>query len=185
MTHTKSPWCVNTGGTTTRESSPVTEIKDNPASSLPELIRRIVDGSDLSDPREIAEAVAAATPEDAMRAHYATSLIGEVRRVLGAQRNNAMTNALHPTSAKLAQRRDWWAEMLASRIHVGGSWLTLGECGREQLAYAANERRADAARELQRAESFDLLISLLRRHKVATVAELPASAIPTAVRDAA
>ena len=176
---------MNTEGAATRESSPVTEIKDSPASSLSELIWGIVNGSDLSDPREIAEAVAAATPEDAIRVHYAAALVGEIRRVLGGQRNNAMTNALHPTSAKLAQRRDWWTEMLNSRVHVDGSWLTLGECGREQLRFAANERRADAARELQRAESFDLLITLLRKHKVATVADLPASAIPTAVRDAA
>jgi len=159
------------------------------STSLYELIRRTADDLALADPREIADAVAESTPEDVLRQHYALSLVGEVRRVLGAQRNTALANALNPSaaprSAKLSQRRDWWAEMLVSRIHVGGSWVTLGECGKEQLSFAANERRADAAREVGKAETFDLLIRLLRKHKVTTVADLPASAIPTAVKDAA
>lgn len=155
--------------------------------SLYELIRRTAEDLALADPREIADAVAEATAEDVLRQHYATALVGEVRRVLGVQRNEALSNAMHPSprSAKLSQRRDWWAEMLVSRIHVGGSWVTLGECGKEQLAYAANERRADAAREVGRAETLDVLIRLLRKHRVTTVAALPASAIPAAVRDAA
>jgi hypothetical protein len=154
-----------------------------PPSSLHSVVVAVLAESELSDPRAVAELVAAATPPDLIRDFYTDAVVSEVRAVMGAQRNRAMSNALNPSrSPKLAQRRDWWADMLASRIHVGGgTWRTLGECGAEQLTFAEVERRRDAERELRRAESFKALRNLLRKHKVNTVGELPADAARSAV----
>lgn len=150
--------------------------------SLRSLIVDAIESLDLDDPRDIALHVAGVIPEDTIRDHLASALIGEVRSVLSSQRNRALTNALNPDpqpsrSRKVAGIRDWWAEMLASRIHVGGAkWVTLGECGTDELRYAADERRADAAREVARAEAYESLLGLLESHGAATVADLPADA---------
>ena len=152
-------------------------------SSLHSVVVAVLAESELSDPRAVAELVAAATPDDLIRDFYADAVVSEVRAVMGAQRNRAMSKALNSSrSPKLAQRRDWWQEMLSSAVHVGGgAWITIGECGAEELSYCASERRTHAARELARAESFDQLRALLRRHKVERVEDLPADAARDAV----
>lgn len=151
--------------------------------SLITRVRSVLEEIDSVDPREIAREVAAATSEEELREFYATSLIGTVRSVIREHRNRAITNALSSArSAKLSQRRDWWAEMCAARIHVGASkWMQLGDCTAAELQFAASERRTDAERELKRAEAYDQLRSLLRSHRVKTVSELPSDAARRAV----
>lgn len=141
-------------------------------------ITAILSTTDSADPREIAVLVAKSTSEAELREFYASSLVGTVRNVISSQRNRAIGHALNPArSAKLSQRRDWWADMCASRIHVGDSkWMTLGECTVAELQFAANERRVDAEREFKRAESYDRLRALLTEHNVRTVGQLPGDA---------
>ena len=154
--------------------------------TIHKLIVEALDDHRLADPRDIAERVAANTPDDVMRSHFAAVLVGEVRSVISSRRTRAVSNALAPKSRKVAGIRDWWAEMLASRVHVGDSkWVTLGECGAKELRFAADERRRDAERELKRAESFDQLCSLLRQYKAETVADLPHDAAAAVVREVA
>lgn len=82
-----------------------------------------------------------------------------------------------PRSAKVDGIRDWWAEMLRSRVHVGAAgWLPLGQCGVKELEFAERERRDHAAKEVQRARMYLALRELLDKHEVATVADLPADA---------
>lgn len=160
-------------------------MSDQQDMSLHRLITTTLTTLGSLDPREIAEAVADATPDELVREFYLKTVVAEVRSVLATQRNNAMSKALNP-SAKLAQRRDWWAEMLASAVHVGGGlWVTIGECGPAELSFCARERRADAEREIKRAEAFDKLRSLLRKHKVEKVEDLPADAARDAVTEVA
>ncbi|WP_159080850.1 hypothetical protein [Nocardia suismassiliense] len=81
---------------------------------------------------------------------------------------------LKPRSAKVEGIRDWWATMLASRVHVGDSrWIALGDCGATELLFAENERRTHAEREVNRAHMYMRLRELLARYEVDTVAELP------------
>lgn len=77
-------------------------------------------------------------------------------------------------SAKVEGIRDWWAELLASRIAVGANMMKpLGDCGVADLEYAENIRRDHAAREIAHAKLYLRLRMLLDEHHVATVAELP------------
>lgn len=145
--------------------------------SLHSLIARVLAETDLADPREVAAKVAGMIAPD-QREHILINAIADsVRSVMGERRNVAMTNALAPRpnrSAKVAGIRDWWAEMCAARVHVGGSqWIALGDCGEPELAFAEQERRADAEREIGRADMYGQLRKLLRKHKAHTVAQLP------------
>lgn len=149
--------------------------------SLHVLIRRAIEDSGLVDPRAVAAKVAVMIPPERVDQILVDALVGEVRHVMSAQRNRALSNALgsEPSarSAKVAGVRSWWAEMCAASIHVGdGAWKSLGDCGHKDLAYAEAERRVDAARELHRADMYAQLRGLLRKHKVRTVSQLPPTA---------
>lgn len=144
--------------------------------TLHSLITRVLVETDLADPREVAAKVAGMIDPDQREHILVNALADSVRSVMGQHRNAAMTRALaRPNrSAKVAGIRDWWAEMCAARVHVGGSqWVALGDCGEQELAFAERERREDAAREIARADMFAELRELLRKHKVRTVAQLP------------
>lgn len=150
--------------------------------SLRAVVSQVLSDTDIVDPREVAAKVASMIPPEQVHQILVDALVADVRTVMGMRRNAAMSHALDSTarpsrSAKVAGIRDWWAEMLASRVHVGsGTWMALGQCGDQELAFAEAERRADAARELQRAEMYEQLRGLLRKHKVRTVSQLPADA---------
>ena len=148
--------------------------------SLRALISQVLSDTDIADPREVAVKVAAMIPPEQTHHVLVDALVADVRTVMGARRNAAMSHVLDGShrparSAKVAGIRDWWSEMLAARVHVGsGAWMALGDCGEKELAFAEAERRADAAREMQRAEMYEQLRTLLRKHKVRTVSQLPA-----------
>lgn len=150
--------------------------------SLTELIREAAEHH--TDPRDIAAEVARHTPDQEVRDYYASALIGTVRRELSKYRNIAMDNVFDPKpetkkvrSAKLEQRRDWWADMCKSKLHVAGTWKLLGDCGLEDLTAAIMERREDSEQSLARASQYESLRGLLRSHKVRTVDRLPRSAV--------
>jgi hypothetical protein len=77
-------------------------------------------------------------------------------------------------SAKVAGIRDWWSAELRKPFHVGEKrWLALGDCGFDELMYAAAERRNHATRNAARAESLTGLASELAAAGVARVRDLP------------
>lgn len=85
-------------------------------------------------------------------------------------------------SAKVDGIRNWWSELLASRITVGMNEMKpLGRCGVADLEYAENIRRDHAEREIKHAKMYLRLRMLLDEHMVATVAELPEDAVRKAV----
>lgn len=148
------------------------------------LISSVLAETDITDPREVAAKVAAMIPPQQVEQILVDALVADVRTVMGARRNAALENALAPRpanparSAKVSGIRDWWSEMLAARVHVGGGqWVTLGDCGDDELAFAEAERRADAERELRRADMYTQLRKLLRKHKARTVAALPVDVV--------
>ncbi|WP_280465990.1 hypothetical protein [Nocardia brasiliensis] len=170
------------------------------------LVIQVLEETGLSDPREIAEKVASMIPAEQQRRMLVDALVGQVRLEMGQQRNNALTNVFTPAatprpapaiggsiqtapkyppvnrSAKVAGIRDWWADMLTSRIHVGDSrWMQLGQCGMRELEFAEHERRDQAAKEINRAKQFMRLRELLEKYDVKTVAELPENAARAAV----
>lgn len=150
-----------------------------PPFSLRTLIICTLAETSATDPRDIAVRVVKHIPPERIGHVLVESLVAEVRGVMGAQRNAALSKALAPgyRSPKVAGIRNHWAEMCAARIHVGrGEWKSLARCDNDDLAYAERERRADAEREVRRADMYGRLRHLLQRHGVRTVGDLPVDA---------
>jgi hypothetical protein len=166
------------------------------------IIGRILDETTLNDPREIAEKAAAMIPPAEQFRILVDALVGDVRTVMTVRRNAALSNAFKPEPAgpvvggsiqvspkrndyrpskKVAGIRDWWADLLRERVHVGDQvWLPLGQCGVRELEFAERTRRDKAAQEVARAKQYMRLRELLDAHGVDTVAELPADAAKAA-----
>lgn len=156
-------------------------MSDTP--ELRELVRQVAADHPHADPREIARHVAKLTPADTVMSFYADALVPIVREVLIGQRTTALSAALSPSkpdapakSAKLAQRRDWWAEMLGSRVHTDDGWKVLGDCTSDDLRYCIRERQTDIARVQAQIVHFETLLGLMDAHHVAYVRELPRGA---------
>lgn len=81
-------------------------------------------------------------------------------------------------SAKVAGIREWWRAELKNPIHVGEKqWLPLGDCGFDELMFAAAERRDMAERNAARAKSFTRLAEAVRAAGVERVRDLPVNAL--------
>lgn len=83
-------------------------------------------------------------------------------------------------SAKVAGIRDWWSTELRKPYHVGEKrWLALGDCGFDDLMYAAAERRDHAQRNASRATALTQLAGAVAAAGVARVRDLPADTLRT------
>jgi hypothetical protein len=151
------------------------------ATPLSQLIRLVTESDESGDPRRIAQRVADLAPPEQLREYLAVALVGAVRTTLVQRRNTAIHQvnrvAQGAASAKLAQRRDWWACLLAAPVNVAGGWKTVGDCTTLDLRHAETHRRELAAQTLRHADFYRLLRTLLTEHRVDTVAELPAAAV--------
>lgn len=147
------------------------------------LIRDVAAQYPNQGPHDLAVHVAKLTPEHDLPAFYQEALTTVVRDILGQDRRVALsgpkitqqtTSTPQYRSAKIAQRRTWWAGVLASRVHTGGgNWLNVAACGRKELAYCIEERQTQIDGFLKQIGNFERLIDLLNRHAVDTVADLP------------
>lgn len=149
-------------------------------------IESAVMDSSSHGPHEIAEKVFPSIPASELPALAERLLASYVREYLHDRRAAnpllsgtrataapAMRQAPQP-SAKLAQRRTYMRAWLRDQIHIGNSkWRPVGECGRDELLYAAQERMTHAERNAAKAALFTALAELLAAHNVATVAKLP------------
>lgn len=83
-------------------------------------------------------------------------------------------------SAKVAAIRASGPKWLADRINTCANpreWKRVGDCGFEDLMFAAGQRREIAARTLAKAERYERLAELVRKHNVKRVRDLPASVL--------
>lgn len=141
-------------------------------------IRAVLAETDEPDPGVISGLVFAAISRKDQAVALEQSLRHFVRQVITEQR--AHTPA-PPTPAKA---RSWkvqairanWERMLAQRVYSAGGWKLLRDCTRDDLLFAAAERRENAARSIAVAERYDALADLLASHGVAAVGDLPADA---------
>lgn len=150
--------------------------------NLSALARAAAADSGLHDPHEIADKMIAQMSADDVAAAVRATLPGYVRQVIGTVQRQAMRQAFRPNrSAKIAQRRDWWAEMLASSVFVDGSWKQFGECSRADVGWMAEQRRVEAAKNLAQAAVYDEIDQLMGEHGVSTLAELPRAVVPASL----
>lgn len=147
--------------------------------SLREAVNAVLDSSALASPQEVAAQVASELTARQVRAALSQALPGYVAQLMQQRRttNPLLTNrvpaATPVRSAKVTGIRDAWSAALRDRVHVDGGWKLLGECGTDDLLFAAAERREHAAKNVAKAEAFEALAERLRAAGAATVADLP------------
>ena len=156
-------------------------------------IRALLAESGESSPEVLAELLIAGASAAERRQWLAEVLPHFVADVARSERNRAANESfatpsrrMPSRSAKVAGIRDWWAEFLASRIAVGDTWKPVGDLTADDLGVVARVRRDKAAATIAQAEKYETLAGLLTEYRVATVRELPSSAVQSAgIRGAA
>jgi hypothetical protein len=152
------------------------------SSELNTLIRSVAGDHPRADMRELARFVAKMTPPESVTDFYTEALADRVRILLGNDRRDIFDGPdVRPEgkssnrSPKVEQRRSWWADLLASRVHIGKTqWLQLGECGVDELTFCIEERRGQIIGFEKQITNFEHLIMLMVKHGVRKVADLPA-----------
>ena len=161
-------------------------MRSYPDINLTTLAREVAADSGLHDPREIAEKMLADMSGDDMAAALRATLPGYVRDVIGSQQRQAMRRVFRPNrSAKVAQRRDWWADLLSSSVFVDGDWKAFGDCTRSDVGWLAEQRRAEAARNLAQAAVYDEVDALMAEHGAETLSGLPRNVVPASLSEVA
>lgn len=159
------------------------------AFNLRALVRETLATTPASDPREIASAVFVQIPTNQRAAALVDCLVSVVREVIGSQRPHNQPEpspGAKPGSWKVKGIREEWARYLDTRWHVGeAQWKRLADCTRDDLLFAAHERRVNAERNIAAATELEGLADLLAEHKVHHVAELPEDVISKAMGQAA
>jgi hypothetical protein len=139
--------------------------------------------SRIADPEEFAEALLPRIPLSGLQEIVRDVLPCHIRIWFGRMRREPTGDDPQPGRSAKGQfvrsmKLNAVASILASRYHVGdGNWKVLGDCGEEELAFMAAERKQDAERTLARAARFEKLRKSLRKHRVALVRELPEEAV--------
>lgn len=157
-------------------ASPMSEF------DLQAVVNVVLDGTELTDPRQVAAAVASQIPAKDRLAALTQALDSFVREAMQRrrQRNPIVGPRATGRSAKVAAIRGWWERAMNDRVNVGPratDWKHLGDCGYDDLMYAAASRW-DKAREITAAgDRYAELAKLLNRHSVTSVKALPPEAV--------
>lgn len=141
------------------------------------------------DPGDLAEAVLDAIPRSAYRLALRLLLRAYVREIIRAHRLHTERPASEPPSPVTSTRaaRSWKQDAMAlawqqQRIHVGDSrWEFLPDCTYDDLMVAAQERRDKAKANLREAERYETCASLIHRHGVAKLGDVPADEVAAAL----
>lgn len=151
--------------------------------SIRSAVRAVIDDTDLASPEEIAAKVAESIPAKELRAVVAVVLRDYVRIQL--HQGRLSTSFVSPSdvkpsdvkpngSAKVRAIRDAAPRWLRDRVYIGAAgWTLLGECTYENLLYLESERLDNAAASTAAAQRYARLAALVKRYKVARVADLP------------
>lgn len=79
-----------------------------------------------------------------------------------------------PPSPKLEQRRNWWNDMLANRVHIGnGAQKVLADCTIDDLTFCIKERESTIEKLDTQLRNYRQLINLMLKHGAYTVSGLP------------
>lgn len=162
--------------------------------SLRQHVRAILTDSTMADPRELAAEAFARIPAEDYGTALQQCLPDVVREEIRHSRNFAPAGAMTEQpraigsgakarpSKKVASIRAMWQEKLRERIHTGpapSDWRLLGDCTVDELMFAAEERRAMAARNEAKAEEYADLAEAVRTAGVQRVRDLPAAVLRT------
>lgn len=144
--------------------------------SLKAEIRKVVDTTDLADPRDIAAKVAENVPAKLLRAALAQALPELVRVELTRSRMSPPPAVLPNRSPKREAIAEMWRRHLRDRVHIGRSaWLLLADCSADNFRAAAAERRALATANLAAADRYQSYADACDKHGVDKFSDLPES----------
>lgn len=147
------------------------------STSLTALIREVVADSPDAPPSKVAQVVAERTDAEHLHTFYTAALERIVSDVIRENRN-ATLNSKKGRSAKLEERRSWWARLLRERVHVGDStYKAIGECTAEDFDFCINERLDQIGALRGQITKLETLRDALITHGVTTVSELPEGAV--------
>lgn len=143
--------------------------------NLRAMVREVCDTSDYPDPAMIAKEVNRRLKKTERDAALELVLPVFVQNVIGQMRMGH-SHAPPKSSRKVSSIREAWRRVLRDRINVGpepGDWKFLGDCGADDLTYAAAIREEHARRNAARAEQYRRVAELLDEHGVPFVKDLP------------
>jgi hypothetical protein len=153
-----------------------------PTFDLHTVVSSVLDSSDLTDPRQIAAAVAGRIHVKDRQAALVAALDPYIRETIQRRRqhNPILGQRVASRSAKVAAIRGWWERAMRDQINTGpraADWKHLGDCNYDDLMYAATTRW-EKAREISAAgDRYAELAKLLNQHAVTAVKALPPEAV--------
>jgi len=148
--------------------------------SLRALVREVIE-SGVIGPEAVAAEVAGRVNNKLLRDALGEALVVYARHEIDLDRrgNVILSGAGQGNSgqsskvAAIREHAERWRRALADQVNTADGYKVLGECTYDDLMFAAEQRRAVAARTLAKADQFESLALLLKRHGAETVAELP------------
>lgn len=159
--------------------------------NLRALVREVAESSTLTDPGSLADEIARRIPAEHVHDAFVQMLRPYVRELITKDRSFGTPTDHHeaPRPGRSWKRdgiRAHWRRVLRERVHVGvgpADWKFLGDCGREDLLFAAAERRQMAEANLAKAAQFEQIAALLDDDK--TVRDLPDDTLAASLGEAA
>lgn len=167
--------------------------------TLAQFVRQHLDNTTEVDPRKIAAAVATETPDSLLHEFYHQALVEYVRIKVGQSRlsairatrdtdDNAPTSIQQETvngvrrparSAKRLVAASAWARALQASIYVAGERKKFGSCTTDDLSHVVAGYQARIEQNAHWADYYSAVQSLMLKHNVETVADLPAAVAAT------
>lgn len=141
------------------------------------LITQVMDEIDSTDPEIIAKEVLTRVGDEHLRDFLLALLRPAVLKVFASRRGHALnSDPDKPRSSKVDGIRAV-ARFLDATVNVAGAFKRLGDCGKDDLLTAAQMMRQLAATHAQRANQYESYALLVKKHRVARVADLPAEVL--------
>lgn len=145
--------------------------------TLTALIREIAEANPECHPHKIARLVAERTEPDDLFEFYVSALERLVSDRIRVDRNKTL-NSGKGRSAKLEERRSWWARFLSERVYVGEHrYKLMAECTIDDLTYCIKEREDQIGALRGQIAKYETIIAAMAVHGAGCVGDLPEGAV--------
>lgn len=157
-------------------------VETAPLPTLAHLIRTVLDETDCLSPDDVADEVVNRTPAAMVQEYYRRAVRDTARIQMGGIPKAPPVGPVR--SVKYAKIAAWWERALADRVCVDGTWMTFGECTRENVETLAEQYQALADQNRAKADQCTRLAKELANAALDRVADLPATVLETALAGA-
>jgi hypothetical protein len=144
---------------------------------LHNLVRNTIANHPKDTSQKIARIVAELTTPDDLERFYITALEALVADQIRIHRNTTL-NSRAGKSAKLDQRRKWWARVVRERVHVGEHrYKPIGDCTVDDLAFCIAERHEQKTKLDEQITKYETIREAMLEHGAVFARELPDGAV--------